>query len=127
MKLKLVVASMSVLGLLSCPVLAATQAKYTHHKKVHKVSHHCVVKHHYREMAALPIQAAPVAIETEPKVDIYQAILDGMDHNTGRAKSMPDWFNRIGVSGGANVDAKWGNRRPTYTTENIQRIAKRLK
>ncbi len=118
MKLKLVVASMSLLGLISCPVFAATQANSIHHKKIHKT----VVKNNYPEMATYQIQAVPVTIETEPKVDTTQAILDAMDHNTGRAKPTPDWFNRIGVSGGANVDLKWGNRRLLYETENVNLV-----
>jgi len=123
MKLKLVVASMSALALLSNPAFAVPQTKHTHHKKIHKTSHHVVVKNDYQEIVALPIQPAPVTLETEPRIDTYQTILDGMDHNTSRAKPMPDWFNRIGISGGTNVDLKWGNRRPIYRTENINRIA----
>ena len=45
MNLKLVVASMSILGLVSCPVFAATHAKKKHHKK----HHHHMVKHHKME------------------------------------------------------------------------------
>jgi hypothetical protein len=128
MKLKLVVASMSVLGLVSAPTFAADQVTTTHkhHKKIHHVVHHRphhVMTHYVADMNTVAIQPAPVSVETEPKVDTFQAIMDAMNHNTGRSKAMPDWFNRINVSGGANVDAKWGNRRPIYTTENVQRIA----
>ncbi len=137
---------MSVLGLVSVPMYAATpttaqttsteQATTTtttqptttthkHHKKIHHVVHHPRVmeREDYRAVDAVAIQPAPVGLETEPKVDLFSAITDAMDHNTGRSKYTPDWFNRVYVSGGANVDFKWGNRRPTFTTENIQRIA----
>ncbi len=43
MKLKLVVASMSVLGLVSCPLFAATTTATKHH---HKKKHHTIVRHH---------------------------------------------------------------------------------
>ena len=36
---------------------------------------------------------------------------------------MPDWFNRIGVSGGVNFDAHWGNRSQGYEGENVQRLS----
>lgn len=119
---------MSVLGLLSCPAFAATTTTPaptpTHHKKVHHHHHHHnVVVTHYTEAEVIPAHTVPVAVETEPKVDIFQSILDNMDHNTGRAKPMPDWFNRIGVSGGVNADVKWGNRRIFYTTENVKLLA----
>jgi hypothetical protein len=36
---------------------------------------------------------------------------------------MPDWFNRIGVSGGVNFDAHWGNLSQGYEGENRQRLS----
>jgi len=44
MKLKLVVASMSVLGLVCCPLFAATTTATKHH---HKKKHHRIVRHHH--------------------------------------------------------------------------------
>ncbi len=120
MKLKLVVASMSILGLISSPAFAEHQTKHTHHKKIHKT---VVVKQDNKEIVALPVEPVAVVVSTEPNVDTYQTILDDMYHNTGRAKPMADWFNRIGVSGGANFDVKWGNRRPIYRTENVNSLA----
>lgn len=122
MKLKLVVA-MSVLGLISSPVFADTQTtqptqtkhKHHHHKKTHKVSHQAVVEtHDYKAMGALPVVQ---------QVDNYQIIYDAMGQNSTRAKPMPDWFNRIGVSGGVNFDAHWGNRSQQYMGENSQRLS----
>jgi hypothetical protein len=117
MKLKLVVASMSVLGLISCPVFAATQTKHKHHHHHHHVSQQQVVEtHDYKAMGALPVVEMP-------RVDTYQVIYDSMGQNSGRAKGMPDWFNRIGVSGGVNFDAHWGNRSKGYRGENYTRLS----
>jgi len=121
MKLKLVVASMSVLGLISGSVFADTQTMKhkRHHKKMHKISHHRAVESHdYKAMGGLPVQPAPVVM-----VDTSQLIYDAMSQNSGRGKPMPDWFNRIGVSGGVNFDARWGNRSQGYMGENNQRLS----
>jgi hypothetical protein len=117
MKLKLVVASMSVLGLISCPALAATQHKH-HHKHVAK----CQTTD-YKGMGGLPVQPAPV-VSTVPAVDPYQVTMDAMTQNLNRqVHAGPDWFQRIGVTGGANVDFAWGNRSMGYMGENARRIA----
>jgi hypothetical protein len=138
MKLKLVVASMSVLGLISSPVFAADDASTTtttttesstpaptttmhHHKhphhKMHHVSHHVAQMHDYKDTGALP----PVVMVQQ--IDTHQIIYDGMSQNYGRARTaMPDWFNRIGVSGGVNFDAHWGNRNSGYEGENVNRL-----
>src|SRR5579862_4658193 len=101
MNLKLVVASMSVLGLVSCPVFAAsTEAKHRLHHKHH-------VAHEYKEYKdVLP----------EPVCTISQnaMIMSSMDQDVGRAMPNPcnpGWFNRLQFSGGVNVDlGKFGNR-----------------
>jgi hypothetical protein len=137
MKLKLVVASMSVLGLISSPVFAADTTTTTtttdtstatpapvkhHHKKYHHM-HHMAQSHEemapavhedYKAMGALPM----------PVVDTHQIMYNAMSQNTGRSvQAMPDWFNRIGVSGGVNFDAHWGNRSIGYEGENRQLLS----
>ena len=124
MKLKLlVVASMSA-GLISSAAFADTDAtapaKHKHHKKMHK-SHHVAQSHDYKAMGGLAVQPTPV-MESNA-VDMYTAIYDSMGQNANRGKAMPDWFNRIGVSGGVNFDAHWGNRSLDYQGENSQRVA----
>jgi len=130
MKLKLVVASMSVLGLVSCPVFAATDAKHKHHHHRH---HHKMMKHHhvkhqqmvehrdYKDMGALPI------VEAACTISQTSMILDGTTQNMGRSMPNPcnpGWFNRIQFSGGLNVDlGKWGNRNTGYMGENMQRLS----
>jgi hypothetical protein len=132
MKLKLVVASMSMLGLIASPVFADTaqttqttqttqtlpKHKHHHHKKVVVVHHHYVdaQPQDYKAMGALPTIVVP-------QVDTYQIMYDAMSQNTGRSKAMPDWFNRIGVSGGLNVDGHWGNRSQGYMGENYTRVS----
>lgn len=110
MKLKLVVASMSVLGLISCPAFAATHSKHKH-------------KHQrdYKDMAVVA-KDAPVCTISQNTV-----IMDGMTQNYGRAlpnPCNPGWFNRIQVAGGVNVDiGHWGNRNQNYMGENYQRVS----
>lgn len=127
MKLKLVVA-MSVLGLISGPVLADPAAadasataqpkhKHHHHHKARKVSHH-----DYKAMGALPVQPAPV-MEAMPKVDAYEVTMDALSQNTGRGHAGPDWFNHILINGGMNVDAAWGNRAMGYMGEDTRRVS----
>jgi len=139
MKLKHVVASMTVLGLISCPVFAAntdtttttttteaeaaTPTKHKHHAHHHhnivEVSHverTVEVTHDYKDMGALPVVELP-------RLDVFQTIYDSMSQNSGRSKPMPDWFNRIGLSGGINFDAHWGNRSMGYQGENNRRLS----
>ena len=119
MNLKLVVASMSVLGLVSCPVIAtANHAKHKHHHKVMKQEVH----HDYKDMGALPAKDEPACVISQASV-----VLDGMNQNMGRSMPNPcnpGWFNRIQVSGGINVDVgKFGNRNTNYMGENYQRFS----
>ncbi len=94
MKLKLVVASMSVLGMISCPVFAATQTTTTtKHKHHHKVVHQQVASHTYKGEEVAP------------------------------APMINDWYNRISIDGGVNFDAKWGSRDVGYEGENNQRLS----
>jgi len=128
MNLKLVVASMSILGLVSCPVLAANGAKHKHHH------HHAkAMKHHvhqvearpdYKDMGSLPVEACGLSQSG--------MVLDQMTQSIGRAMPNPcgkDWFKRVQLSGGMNLDlGKWGSRnagrRATgYMGENYQRLS----
>jgi hypothetical protein len=117
MNLKLVVASMSVLGLVSCPVFAATTAKHKHHSK-----HQAVAHHDYKDMGALPYKDQPVCMISANTVTMTE-----MTQNAGRSlpnPCNPGWFNRIAVSGGINVDlGKFGNRNSNYMGVNYQRFS----
>lgn len=121
MNLKLVVASMSILGLVSCPVLAVAHTKHHHHHKHH---HHLVTHHDYKGMEPMAIQPPPVEVCS---ITQETMILDGMTQNMGRAipnPCNPDWWKRIQLSGGFNIDiGKWGNRNANYMGENYQRIS----
>ena len=116
MNLKLVVASMSVLGLVSCPVLAVAKAKHKHHK------HQMVAQHDYKDMGALPYKDQPVCTISQNTM-----IMVDMTQNDGRSlpnPCNPGWFNRIAMSGGVNVDlGKFGNRNTNYMGENYQRFS----
>lgn len=109
MKLKLVVASMSVLGLISCPTFAATQ----HHKHKHAAQ---TVRTEYKDMGALPVIVCPIN-------DPYTETLDVLDHNFGRAKPTEDCTKLISFAGGINFDTHWGNRSMGYEGENVQRAS----
>ena len=57
-------------------------------------------------------------------IDTHQIMYDGNEPKHGtRHAGVPDWFNRIGVSGGANFDAHWGSRHKGYEGENSQRLS----
>ncbi len=112
MKLKIVGASMIVLGLLTIPGLAAAHGK--HHK------HHMKqVEYKGDYKGALP---APV-VEACPLMDPYIATLDEMHHNIGRAKPSEDCNKLISFAGGINFDSHWGNRSVGYQGENNQRLS----
>ena len=118
MNFKLVVA-MSVLGLVSCPVFAATTVKHKHH---HKMRHHAVAHHDYKDMGSLPVQPVELCAISQTSM-----IMDEMTQSMGRSMPSPcnpGWFNRIQVSGGMNVDlGKFGNRNTAYMGENYQRFS----
>lgn len=97
MKLKLVVASMSVLGLISCPVFAATQATTTTTTTTKHRHHHKAVQH--QQVAAV------------------------QSYKGAEMPMINDWYNRISIDGGINFDTKWGNRNRGYEGENNQRFS----
>lgn len=108
MNLKLVAVSMSVLGLISSPVFADTMHKHKHHKK-----HHHMV-HDYKASGALSMQAAMEPVGPMVVAPATSVILDQMNQATTMNKPMPEWFNRVGISGGVNLDGgKWGSRSVT--------------
>ena len=131
MNLKLVVASMSVLGVISGSAFAAdTTAHPTKTHKVHRRHHVKTVKHttvaqqDYKDMGSLPVQPAPVDACT---ISQSSMVLDAVTQNMGRAlpnPCKPNWQNRIMISGGMNFDlGKWGNRNANITGENYQRLS----
>ncbi len=117
MKLKLVVASMSVLGLISFQADAATSHKHKHHavKKHHQVSVTNTNFKDYKDMA--PVEVCPI---NDPP---YTEVLDAMGQNIGRAKPNEDCHKLLSLAGGVNFDAKWGNRSMGYQGENTRRIS----
>jgi hypothetical protein len=112
MKLKLVVASMSVLGLISCPTFAATHPKHKHHV----VNQDQTTTATYKDMGALPVEICPITNQ-------YTNMLDAMGQNVGRAKPNQDCNKLLSLAGGVNFDAKWGNRSMGYQGENTQRVS----
>lgn len=142
MNLKLVVASMSLLGLVSCPVFAdTTTTKEKHHPIHHKVKHHVVKDRDegehvvrdrddrdrdYREREVEHVAAQPCPVEV-CSITQETMIMEGMTQNMGRAipnPCTPDWYKRVLLGGGLNVDiGKWGNRNGNYMGENYQRLS----
>lgn len=137
MKLKLIVASMGLLGLISCQTFAATddantsttKTKHHHHHKMKKHHHH--MKHEARKQEMREEMRAVVA-HPDFKGEVCTVsqtaiILDESTQNLGRSlpnPCNPGWFNRIAFSGGINVDlGKWGNRNANYMGENYQRLS----
>ena len=119
MKLKLVVASMSVLGLISCPVLAASdQAEHKHH---HRMKHHH--EENYKgEEAVEAVGYKGEVVSTCPRVSVYDPILDAMSQNVGRAKATVDCDKPIQFAGGINFDTQWGNLSEGFMGENNTRF-----
>lgn len=128
MKLKLVVVSMSVLGLVCSPAFAATTVK---HKHAHK--------HHHRHYHAPSVAPAPVVMQQDYKdykdtiptpvcvIPHSAMLMDSMTQSFGRSMPTPcnpAWFDRIQLSGGLNLDfGKFGTRTANYEGENYQRIS----
>lgn len=117
MKLKLIVASLSILGLISCPAFAA---KKKHHHKMMKQQMAQTDFKDYKDMGNM--QPAP-EICAIPSSAITMV---EMTQNMGRSlpnPCNPGWFNRIMVSGGMNTDFHWGNRNANIMGENYQLIS----
>lgn len=135
-RLTLVALSMSVAGLISSPVLAATYHKHKHKHHHHRHHHHHhhrahvshVMHHDYKDMGAFKDGALPVV--EAPRFDYYQTIYNMMSQNANRGvgylyldSNKPEWYNRLGFSGGAAFDAMWGNRSMGYQGENNRRLS----
>jgi len=104
MKLKLIVASMSMLGLMTAPAFA-------HNTKGH-------------EHPNYKGDALPSTLSTCPKVDAYQPLLDAMNQNVGRAKPTVDCNKPIQFAGGINFDYQMlGPLNNGFMGENNNRFA----
>ena len=64
MKIKLIVASMSVLGLIACPVITSAQTNSTKHHKHHKKMNQAAKQNDMAMLSATPAEPAPVATST---------------------------------------------------------------
>ncbi len=120
MKLKLVVASMSILGLVCCPVQAAYAKKKHHHKMKQQMATQRDYKD-YKDMGNMSVQ--PEVCTITPAAMTMVA----MTQNMGRSlpnPCNPGWFNRIMISGGINADVgHWGNRNANFMGENYQTLS----
>lgn len=126
MKLKLVVASMSILGLVSFPAFADSSKKHAKH-------HHHKMMKDVAEYKDAPLDAAPQVCTISHSAMIMnrmtQSEPDVTSQGLGLGRSMPSpcnpgWFNRIQVSGGINFDfGKFGSRNQNYMGENYQRFS----
>jgi len=109
MKLNLVVASMSILGLISGPVLA----NHTKHKAPTKQAEATRDYKDYKDMGPKVCTITPTALT-----------MVEMSQNVGRSlpnPCNPGWYDRIRVSGGVNFDfGKFGNRNSNIMGENYQ-------
>jgi hypothetical protein len=114
MKLKHVVASMCVLGLISSPALATT--KHKHHKKQEVESQEAYKGEAYKGELAAPIAMCP-------KTDIYTMTLDEMSQNVGRAKATVGCDKPLSLAGGIAFDSHWFNLHTGYAGENMRRLA----
>lgn len=98
MKLKLVVSSMIVSGLISSPLFAETKETPTGGYK--------------GEIFAMPC----------PKVTIYSPMMDAMSQNVHRAKSTVDCDKPLQFAGGINFDTQLGNLNQGFMGENNNRF-----
>ncbi len=113
MKLKLVVASMSILGLVSSPVFA------NHTKNHTSKTVQTEAPRDYKDYKDMGPKVCTISPSTLTFVEMSQ--------NVGRAlpnPCNPGWYDRIRVSGGVNLDVgKWGNRNANFMGENYQRLS----
>ncbi len=137
MKLKLIAASMSLLGLISSSAFAADETttvttKTTHHKR----HHHRMVRCHrvapcarvapcdLKNEGALPCEPRqPCVTECGMPTTWYQPYLDSMGQNMGRAKPTVDCNKPLVFAGGVNFDYHLGNRHIGYMGENTERFS----
>lgn len=106
--IKQIIASMSVLGLVSCPIYAIADTDAQQKSKNQKV---------YKGQSELP------SLEVCPAVNMYTILMDAMSQNTGRAKPTVGCDKPIQIAGGINFDTTWGNRSMGYQGEVNDRFA----
>ena len=110
MNLKLVVTSMSILGLVSCPAFAATN-----HNK-HQQNTQTEARHDYKDYKDMGPKVCTITPSAMTMVEMSQ--------NIGRSlpnPCNPGWYDRIKVSGGINFDfGKFGNRNSNIMGVNYQ-------
>lgn len=131
MKLKLIAASISMLGLVSYPAFAHQHRHHTHCAKHHCHHHHIHASAHvtHHEVVAAPVLVHEYNTEVVETCRISHSslILNASTQNIGRAMPnpcQPGWFNRVRMAGGVNVDfGKWGNRNANYEGENYKRVS----
>jgi len=127
MKLKLVVASMSVLGLISFPVFAAdTQANTqvtTPKHKTHKMKHRMVAAHpsYKGDFKGEMVQSSMV--EACPVNNWYTSTMIAMSQNTGRAVPTVDCYKPLSLAAGIATDVHFFNLSQGYAGENNERIS----
>lgn len=104
MKIKLLVASLCTLSLINMPAFATHNTAQPTTPNTHV---------DYKGELCTPSQAG--------------LVMESMTQNMGRAlpnPCTPDWFKRIAVSGGMNVDmGKWGSRSANFDGENYRRVS----
>jgi len=115
LKLKLIATSLSLLGFISHPTLAATESTY-HSMKHHKVE----TQDDKNENPGYKGEEVAVAC---PVTDIYTLLMDAMSQNVGRAKPITSCLKPIQFAGGINFDTLWGNRTQGYQGEVHDRFA----
>jgi len=136
--IKQLVVAMSLLGFISCPVLAATTETKAKHsvKRLHQTKHrkvrHVIEEHEapdYKEMAHSMPETCSVGPHAMVINRMTQSMPDVTSQGINLGRSMPNpcnpsWLNRVQFSGGINVDlGKFGNRNSTFMGENYQRIS----
>lgn len=103
MKIKRVIAAMSILGFISVPGFAQNNNSTVPP----------VPADYKGEAICVPTPSA--------------LVMNSMTQNVGRSlpdPCSPDWYKRISISGGVNVDmGKWGSRSANFDGENYRRVA----
>lgn len=132
MKIKLIIATMSMLGFVSSPLFAAnatqpttTPVKHKHHHANMMAKHHQTRHQEMMEEREYNEEPMTSSIESPPMMPTPTpvVVLIDMTQNLGRTIPGPDWYNRIGIGGGMNFDMlKWGNN-GHFQGENYKRFS----
>lgn len=115
LNLKLVAASMSMLGLISCPAFAYDQNQ----QNVKQLRSSTQAHQNYKDEGMVYKDMGPIC----PVVSMYTLLTDSMSQNVGRAKPTVDCDKPIQLAGGINFDTLWGNRHRGYQGETYTRFA----